>query len=84
MSFKIIRVDETSDIRTVSDTSFGTLKEASDHLKREDAGLRGEHGYDAVGGFWWRKDSRGRVMRIYADDGNICGPSGVPGQRSRH
>jgi hypothetical protein len=68
MSFKIVRIDERSDARTVPAASFGTLKEATDHLKQEDAGLQGEHGYDAVRGFWWRRDSRGQVTRIYVDD----------------
>jgi hypothetical protein len=68
MSFKIIRIDENSDARTCPAASFGTLKEATDHLKQEDGGLRGEHGYDTLGGFWWRKDSSGHVTRIYVDD----------------
>jgi hypothetical protein len=68
MSFKIIRIDEKSDAHTIPAISFGTLKEATDHLEREDAGVHGEHGYDTIGGFWWRKDSSGNVTRIYVDD----------------
>jgi hypothetical protein len=71
MPFHIIQLDEETGKRTTSGASYATLKEATDQLAKDDADQKGEHGYDAVGGFWWRKDGQGKVTRVYADDTTV-------------